>query len=162
MSLVRRPRAAIRDVDGERGSALVEFPYLSLMLLVPLIYLLIFVFLVQRAYFAASAAVRDAGRAYATADSDTEGRARAAVAARLAFDDQHIPDPPAPVVACTGTCFAPGSTVRVRVSYDVHLPLVGGVLFSRHRGAIPVSATHLVRLDCFRQGSGTQDASCRG
>ena len=48
---------------GEAGSALVEVTWLSILLLVPLVYVVLAVFEVQRAAFAVDAATRAAGRA---------------------------------------------------------------------------------------------------
>ncbi len=46
--------------DGEEGSALIEFVGLGVLLLLPLLYLLLSVFAVQRAAFAVTQAARDA------------------------------------------------------------------------------------------------------
>jgi Flp pilus assembly protein TadG len=47
---------------SERGSALVEVTWLPILLLVPLLYVVLAVFEVQRAAFAVNAATRAAGR----------------------------------------------------------------------------------------------------
>lgn len=60
------------------------------LLMIPLVYLLISVFYVQRAAFGTTEAARQAGRAFARADSVEEGEARATAAARLALRDQGI------------------------------------------------------------------------
>ena len=77
----------------EQGSALVEFVWLAMLLLVPLVYLLLAVFDVQRASFGAAAASRAAGRAYALAATDDEGLRRARDAATVALDDQGVTEP---------------------------------------------------------------------
>ena len=73
---------------GESGSALVEFAWLGLILMVPLVWIVISVFEVQRGAFAISGAARAAGRAYALADSDAAGMVQARAAARDALNDQ--------------------------------------------------------------------------
>ena len=78
-----------RDEDG---SALVEVVWLSLVLMVPLVYILMSVFDVQRGVFAVSAASRAAGRAYTLADTDAEGTREARAAAELALADQGMDD----------------------------------------------------------------------
>ena len=61
----------------ERGTALVEVTWLSILLLVPLVYLVLAVFDVQRSAFAVNAATRAAGRAYVLAPTATPTRATA-------------------------------------------------------------------------------------
>ena len=62
--------------DAESGNAIVEFVYLAVLLMVPLVYVLITVFRVQAASYAVSSAAREAGRVYATSSSidDADGR----------------------------------------------------------------------------------------
>lgn len=47
----------------ERGNALVEFTWLAVLLMIPLVYLMLTVFQVQKAAYAMEAASREAGRA---------------------------------------------------------------------------------------------------
>jgi hypothetical protein len=115
----------------ESGSALVEVTWLSLLLMVPLVYVLMSVFDVQRGAFAVSAASRAAGRAFAIADTEADGRRQARAAARLALEDQgvtagmdlHIrcrPDP--------RRCLSAGSVITVVVTSRVDLPLAPAAL----------------------------------
>lgn len=116
----------------ERGSAVVEVVWLSLLLMVPLVYVMLAVFDVQRGAFGVSSASRAAGRAYALADSDVEGHRRAAAAARLALEDQRVPTDGMEVeVTCRpepGHCLSPGSDITVVVRTRVALPLAPPVL----------------------------------
>jgi len=112
----------------ETGTALVEVTWLSILLLVPLLYVVLAVFDVQRAAFAVNAATRAAGRAYTLAPSEGQAPARAHAAAQVALADQGLgmaavvlettcqPDP--------GDCLSPGSVIRVRMTYQVALPLM--------------------------------------
>lgn len=128
------------------GSALVEFVLIGVVLLVPLVYLIMFAASVQRTAFAVTGAVRDAGRAYTAAGSDAEGRARAALAAKLTLQGSHVDlAPDALVISCTPEpcAYAPGSAVTVRLRVDVHL--LGF-------GVVPVRAHHTVRIDCHAAG----------
>ena len=113
---------------GEQGSALVEVSWLAILLLVPLVYVLLAVFDVQRGAFGVSAASRAAGRAYALAESDAAGRAQARAAAAVALADQGIPAERFDLdVTCTPhphDCLAPGSVLTVVVRSRVDLPLV--------------------------------------
>jgi Flp pilus assembly protein TadG len=123
-TLVRRLRSAR---EAEDGTALVEVTWLALLLLVPLVYLLVAVFDVQRASFGVSAAARAAARAYALAHDEASGRARAQQAAAVALRDQGLdPGTVQLAVSCSpspGNCLAPGSVVAVRLSHQVRLPL---------------------------------------
>lgn len=134
---------------GDDGNAMLEFVYLSILLMVPLVYILTTVFQVQRAAFGVTEAARQAGRAYATADSADAGAARAQAAARIALRDQGIDlSEPLQVVASDGV--APGSEVRVVVRHRVVLPLVGGLFGDVVPPNIPVEASHLAVVDRFK------------
>ena len=135
---------------GDDGSALVEFTYLAVLLMVPLVYVLTTVFQVQRAAFGVTEAARQAGRAYTTADTDAQGRARAEAAARLALQDQGI-DLAEPLQLEPSDGVAPGSTVRVRVTHRVELPLVGGLFGDVVPPNVPVRADHVAVVDRFKQ-----------
>ena len=69
--------AVSRRRGDERGSALVELTWLGVLLLVPLVWIVVSVFEVQRGAFATPGAVRSAARAFALAPDDAEGRQRA-------------------------------------------------------------------------------------
>ncbi len=56
----------------------------------PILWIVLSVFEVQRGAFAASAAARSAGRAYALAPTDAEGERRARAVARQALADQGL------------------------------------------------------------------------
>lgn len=134
---------------GDDGNALVEFTYLAVLLMVPLVYVLLTVFQVQRAAFGVTEAARQAGRAYVTADSDAQGRARAQEAADLAMRDQ-IPGFGSAQVVVDSDGLVAGRTVRVNVRHEVDLPVLGGI-FDRVRPRIPVDATHVEVVDRFRE-----------
>jgi Flp pilus assembly protein TadG len=145
------PRASTRRCRGDEGNALVEFTYLSVLLMVPLVYVLILVFLVQRAAFGTTEAARQAGRAYARASTVDEAEQRAAAAAGLALKDQGIANPGAPTYRCLGgPCLAPGSRVQVTLTYRVRLPLLGSLFGNGSGGTIPVTATHTEYVDAYK------------
>ena len=140
-----------RRPTGEEGNALVEFSYLAVLLMIPLVYVLLTVFQVQRAAFGVTEAARQAGRAYATATDQAQGRARARVAADLALQDQGLVLCPSCLAPPTGQ-LVPGGTVRVRVEHRVVLPLLGGLFRGAVPPSIPVRATHVEVVDRFRDG----------
>lgn len=117
---------------GEEGTALVEVTWLALLLLVPLVYLLLAVFDVQRASYGVSAASGAAARAYSLAPDEATGRQRAQQAAAVALRDQGVePREVAVDVSCSpvpGNCLAPGSVISVRLSHQVRLPLAPAAL----------------------------------
>lgn len=115
----------------ERGSALVEVTWLSLLLMVPLVYVLMSVFDVQRGAFGVSGAARAAGRAFSLADSEPEGRRQAREAARLALADQGLDTGMGLDISCApdpGHCLSAGSVITVVVTSRVDLPLAPAAL----------------------------------
>lgn len=137
---------------GEEGSALVEFVWLAMLLIVPLVYLLVAVFDVQRAAFGASAASRAAARAYALADADADGLRRARAAAEIALADQGVDRPMRLDVTCEPAppCHQRGRTVVVRLSSSVALPLVPEAL----GGGAPsfaIRSEHRVPIGRYRE-----------
>ncbi len=81
----------------DQGSALVELVWLGILLLVPLLWIVVSVFDVQRGAFGTESAARSAARAYALAPDDASGRERARAAARQALADQGLDDAPVEV-----------------------------------------------------------------
>jgi hypothetical protein len=146
---------------GDAGSAVVEFVWLTVLLLVPLVYVVLAAMTVQRAAFAETDAARDAARAYATAGSDAEGERRAEAAVGLVMKDQGVAWTPAGRIVQCGACdFAPGSEFAIDLQTTVALPFVPSWLCG-HRciAGITVSAHHRERLDCFG-GDPDGAASC--
>jgi hypothetical protein len=136
----------------EQGSALVELTWLGLLMLVPLLWIVLSVFEVQRGAFAVSGAARAAGRAYSLAPSDAIGQARAQAAARQVLVDHGIGELPlgmAVTCAPAGDCHAPGAVITVRLRSQVDLPLLPDVL----GGGAPsfaLNASHTVPIGQFR------------
>lgn len=133
---------------GDGGTALVEFTYLAVLMMVPLLYLLLAAFTVQRAAFAVTEAARQAGRAYVTATDPASGRERAAFATGLALGDQGLAAVPPQIDDPTG--LLPGSRVRTTVRVVVTLPVLGLLLPGDLAPTLPVSASHDEVVDRFR------------
>ncbi|WP_051515556.1 hypothetical protein [Candidatus Blastococcus massiliensis] len=83
-------RARLGQIEGERGSALVEFVFIALVVFVPLVYIVAGFSAVQRGVFASTAAAREAGRALGTAPDLATGEVRAQRAVELAVEDQAV------------------------------------------------------------------------
>jgi hypothetical protein len=138
----------------QQGSALVEFAWLAILLMVPLLYIVLTVFEVQRAAFGVSTAARAAGRAFTQAPTESVAMDHAVAASTLALGDQHLPvDRRSLVVECApdpGNCLAPGSVVTVSLSYPVALPLLPDILGGQ-RPSIRVQADHTLPYGTFRE-----------
>jgi len=141
-----------RRVSGDGGNALVEFTFLAVLLMVPLTYLLLSVFQVQRAAYAVTAATREAGRAFATAPDDASGYARAEQAARIALADHGLPLESREIgIDCTShPCLVPGGRIHVAIDTAVPLPFLPRVLAGRAPASIAVRANHLAYVDEYR------------
>ena len=136
---------------AERGSAVVEFVTLGVVLLVPLVYLVMTMARVQAGAFAVSQAARESGRAFVTADAGEDAAARARSAAVIAFADHRFEDIGVVDIGCDGSpCLRPDGRVRTTASVSVPLPLVPDFLADVVPMRIPVSASHVETVDRFR------------
>ncbi len=137
----------MRSAHDDAGNAAVEFVWLAVLLMVPLIYLMLAVFDVQRASFGVTEAARQAGRAFVVdcGRSLAVARARAQAAAALALGDQGYPATP---VQGMQRCPAPGASAPIVVSRTVQLPGAGAFL-PADRAGITVTARFLAVRDEF-------------
>ncbi|TWH03161.1 Flp pilus assembly protein TadG [Nocardioides sp. J9] len=149
MSRLRRLPA--RD---ERGSGLVEVIWMGVLLLLPLLWIVVSVFEVQRGSFGVSGAARSAARAYALAPTDAAGEKRAAAVARQALADQGLEDVPVRVtVTCTPyprSCHSGTSVITVRIESAVALPLLPDVLGSGSP-SFRLTAQHSVPIGRYQE-----------
>lgn len=138
----------------DTGTALVEFTWLALMLLVPVVYVLLAVFDAQRASYGVSAASRSAGRAFVLAPDLATAHQRAIDAARVAMGDQGVDvGPDAVTVSCSPApdqCLTPGAVVTVTVAVQQPLPLVPDVL-GASAPTVRVASTHSEPYGLFRE-----------
>jgi Flp pilus assembly protein TadG len=132
-----RLRAHLRDDDG---NAVVEFVFVAVLVMVPLVYLVVAVAVAQRSSLAVTQAAREAGRALASADTTAQGQTRARVAVRLALSDQGLPDDATVTTVAAGSdcdgpqvapVLAPGGEFAVCVRRQVQLPGVPSILAGR-------------------------------
>lgn len=129
---------------SERGSALVEFQVLGLLLLVPLVYVLVAALDVQRTVFGATQAAREAGRVAAVTGQESAAR----YAAARALADQGVDAGSTEVSVECDDCRDPGGVVVVTVAARVALPLLPDVLSGPV--SVPVTATHTAPVDRYR------------
>ncbi|WP_239455342.1 hypothetical protein [Nocardioides gilvus] len=132
-----------------------EFVWLGIVLLVPMVWIVISVFEVQRGAFAVSSAARAAGRAYALAPDEETGLARAREVARFTLTDQGGDDMPLEVeVDCSlgpGNCLAGTSVITVTITSHVQLPLFPEVLRGGETG-FALESSHTVPIGQYVQG----------
>ena len=144
----------------DSGSALVEFSWLAIILIVPLIWVVISVFEVQQGAFATSAAARAAGRAYALAPDDATGSARATAAAEQVLADQGAPGQRARVsVVCDApgdNCHVGTSVITVTVDSGVVLPFFPAI-FGRGAASFSLDATHTVPIGQYVESAPEDD-----
>jgi hypothetical protein len=142
---------------GERASAIIEFIFVAVLVLVPLIYLIVAVAVIQRGRLATTNAARDVGRAIATSATAEQAELRAQAALRAALHGQGLS--PAEVelryVDAGGDCrspatvpsLAPASVFAVCVIRHQPLPAVPTVLSGR---GVTIIGRYLVHVDDFR------------
>jgi hypothetical protein len=136
--------------DSAPGSAIVEFVFLAVMMMVPLFYLVMVLARLQAGAYGVSAAAREAGRAYVTAPVAAQAPARADSAAGLAFADQGFDGAGKLVITCDGSpCLRPDGRVSVTASVWVPMPLVPAFFSGIVPMQVPVVATHVVTVDRF-------------
>jgi hypothetical protein len=137
--------------EAERGSAIIEFSFLAVLLLVPLTYVILTVFQLQGGAYAVSSAAREAGRIYVTSDAGV-ARERAVAAARVAMRDHGFTLAARNVdIRCSDpdACHAPRGTVHVTVEHRVSLPLIPEFFDGVVPTSVRVSADHVEYVDRF-------------
>jgi Flp pilus assembly protein TadG len=146
--------------DDDAGSAIIEFVFVAIIVMVPLIYLVVTVSNVQRSELAVSQAAREAGRAFATANHPGEAIGRAQAAVHIALHDQDLPDDvqvryvPAGA-SCTGQAttspvLRAGAQFTVCVIRSVTIPGVPRFLAGQ---GITTIGEYVVHIDDYRAAS---------
>jgi Flp pilus assembly protein TadG len=140
----------------DSGSAIIEFVFVAVIVMVPLIYLIVAVATVQRSELAVSQAAREAGRAFATADRRDQALTRAQAAVRIALHDQGSSDAAEVKYvraggSCDSTAVAPqltaGAQFTVCVIRHVDLPAVPSFVAGK---GITVKGEYVVHIDDYR------------
>ena len=130
-----------------------EFVFLAVLLMIPLIYLVMALARVQAGAFAVSTVgargrpcLRHGGR------RPTQPSPGPEAAARLAFEDQGFAEQQTRLVlACDGDpCLRPDGRVRVTASVTVPLPLVPSFAREVVPLEVPLTASHVAVADRFR------------
>jgi len=129
----------------ETGSASLEFITAGLILLVPLVYLVLALSVVQAGTLAVEGAARQAARVYVQAPNEAEAATRAERAVRFGLADYGIPARAAHLrIRCEpapAACLTRQGRVVVTVGVVVALPLVPDLLSLGRPAGIPVQAS---------------------
>lgn len=139
---------------AERGSMTVEVAFLLVLLVGPMFYLVGTLGRLQAGAYAVTAAAREAGRTFVTAEDLDSAAARADAAATLALAAHGFDPSEALVQVGCGpeACLSPGGSVVVDAELAVPLPLVPDFMRSALPTTITLSAQHVEPVDAFREG----------
>lgn len=109
------------DDSADSGTAVIEFIFASIVLLIPVIYLMLTLSQLQAAGYATTSAAMSASRIAARDANPSKARAQAV--AKMHFADFGLPDAPTSITySCAGPCGHAGSLVTARVETKVSLP----------------------------------------
>ncbi|PZS05219.1 MAG: hypothetical protein DLM56_03820 [Pseudonocardiales bacterium] len=150
---VRRLRAcaAARLLVDDAGTAIIEFVFLGILMLIPLVYLILAISYVQRNTYGVTEAAREVGRVYATSGSSSA----ATYAAGLAMEDQGQGGADISIGwGPPGTCGAggfppltPGGVYSVCVTRQITIPGVPHFIGASHNS---VSGRFVLHVDDYR------------
>ena len=141
------------DPGDERGSAALEFILVGLLLLVPLVYLIVSLGLIQGQSLGAEAGARHIARTLSTAENADAARESADLILRSVVDEYGLDaDSVRMSLEChptAGPCPEAGSTLVVTIQTSVALPLVPPVLGLDRLASIPVEASAVQKVSRF-------------
>jgi Flp pilus assembly protein TadG len=140
-------QVVLAEEDGEEGSAVVEFTFLALLLMVPLVYFIITVGQIQGASFAVVGAADQAAKVFVAQPNADAAQAAAEQAVLLALADFGHDTTSARVsTRCDpADCQAAGTAVTVTVNLSVALPFVPfSEDFRLQASEVEASSTQLV------------------
>ncbi|TLM75974.1 hypothetical protein [Pseudarthrobacter sp. NamB4] len=146
-ALCLEPVEAKQERGNERGSAVVEFTFLALLLMVPLVYFVITVGQIQGGSFAVVGAADQAAKVYVAQPDGATAQAAAEQAVSIALADfGHQPQEAGISTTCSpADCQAPGTAVTVTVSLSIPLPFVPfSDNFTLAASEVEASSTQLV------------------
>lgn len=133
--------------NPEQGSAVVEFTFLAMLLMVPVVYFVITLGQLQGGSFAVAGAADQAAKVFVAQADAGVGRAAAEQAVQLALADYGQPAGNATLeTACSSPdCTAAGSAVTVTVRLTVPLPFVPfGEALRLDAGHLSATSTQIV------------------
>ena len=150
------PSSRSTDVAGddpERGSAALEFILVGLILLVPLVYLVVSLGLIQGQTLGAEAGARHIARTVSQAADAASARTAAEGVLASVVDEYGIDaatvDVAMECMPAVSSCPRAGATVVVTVRTKVALPLVPPVLGLDQLASIPIEASSAQKVSRF-------------
>lgn len=164
MKVFGRPWSPARRLTGsapdehrdDDGRAVVEVVFLAVLIMIPVIYLLIFVIRIQGTTLAVAQAARDAGRLIETSSSLSESLPRAQWAAEVALADQNVTDGAISITFAesAATCghreiepdLTPGAVFAVCVTATITLPGIPHILTGVANTATGAYLIHISEL----------------
>lgn len=139
--------AQIRAAESQKGSAVVEFTFLALLLMVPVVYFVVTIGQIQGGSFAVVGAADQAAKVFVSEGDVARARTAAERTVKLALNDYGYGQEQARVeVACDrADCLSAGALVTVTVVLDVPLPMVPfGDALRLKASRLTASATQVV------------------
>ncbi|MEZ2392059.1 hypothetical protein AB6813_21455 [bacterium RCC_150] len=133
--------------NPEQGSAVVEFTFLSLLLMVPVVYFIVTIGQIQGGSFAVVGAADHAAKVYVMQKDVSSAQAAAEQAVIMALADYGHPTQRATIeVACDrNDCLSAGAAVTVTVGLAVPLPMMPfGDALRLDAARLDASATQMV------------------
>ncbi len=113
---------------AEEGSAIVEFIFLTVLLMVPVVYLILTVGQVQGGAYAVVGAADQAVKVFVLHKDASAAEGAAVQAMEMAVADMGFDPANAQLsIVCDGGCFTPGTLVTAHVQLRVELPVVGSL-----------------------------------
>ena len=143
----------VGENDGERGSAALEFILVGMLLLVPLVYLIVSLGMIQGQSLGAEAGARHIARALSSAEDADAGTRSAELILRSVIQEYSLDAERVDLsIECRpagGACPEAGATLVVTVRTRVALPLIPPVLGLDHLAAIPLEASAVQKVSRF-------------
>lgn len=131
----------MRSRASDAGTAAIEFIFATVILLIPLVYIVLSISTVQAGTYATQAIAIDAARLASRYPDSAENRAEAT--AILHLDDFGLSEVTHSIVFdCSETCSTPGETVTATVEARVPIPGLPRLFTDSDAGRITVRATH--------------------
>ncbi|WP_341952466.1 hypothetical protein [Salinibacterium sp. TMP30] len=138
----------------QQGSSSLEFITVGMVMLIPLVYLVLTMSVIQGGALAAEGAARQAARVFVQAETVAEAEDSAGQAIEFALNNYGIDASDSSVViACTpdpANCLTRRGYVTVSVAVVVNLPLAPPVLTGNFPLQIPLDATVTQQVSQFR------------
>lgn len=133
--------------DPQRGSAVVEFTFLAVLLMVPVVYFVVTIGQLQGGSFAVVGAADQAAKVFVAQSSAVEGRIAAERTVLVALGDYgHTAEQATVDITCDREdCLSSGAAVTVTVRLRVPLPMMPfGDSLPLNAGRLTASATQVV------------------